>query len=79
MRLRTAWAILAGFIFLFSTSPDRVFAAEKDYPNRSIELVVGMEPGGPTDIAARGIQTPLQAALGVPFIINNKSGGAGGA
>jgi len=77
MRVRIAWAIFAGFIFLFSASPDCVPAAEKEYPNRPIELVVGMAPGGPTDIAVRVIQTPLQAALGVPIIINNKSGGAG--
>jgi tripartite-type tricarboxylate transporter receptor subunit TctC len=77
MRSRKAWSIFAGFLFFLSVFPNGVFAAKKDYPNRPIELVVGMAPGGPTDVAVRVIQAPLQAALGVPIIISNKSGGAG--
>ncbi|WP_240756819.1 Bug family tripartite tricarboxylate transporter substrate binding protein [Roseicella aquatilis] len=42
-----------------------------------MNLVVGFPPGGQTDLAARMLQNPLQAALGQPVPIENR-GGAGG-
>jgi len=76
MKTRIVGIMLALGGLLFSL-PDRGLASEKEYPNRPIEMVVVMPPGGPTDIAARIIQSPLQAALGVPVVISNKGGGGG--
>jgi tripartite-type tricarboxylate transporter receptor subunit TctC len=77
MKTGIGWVVFALFVALFSASPDGVIAAEKEYPNRPIEMVVVMPPGGPTDVAARIIQPPLQSILGVPIIISNKGGGGG--
>ena len=52
-------------------------ASASDYPSKPIKFVVPYPPGGPTDAMARLIQTPLQARLGTPVVIENR-GGAGG-
>lgn len=51
--------------------------AQSGYPSRPIEFVIPFPPGGPADTAARIIQPPLSAALGVPIVLNNKPGGGG--
>src|SRR5436190_22721288 len=51
--------------------------AEANYPNRPIQLVVTVPPGGAADIVARVIGTKLSEALGQQVIIVNR-GGAGG-
>ncbi len=48
------------------------------FPNRPLRLVVAYPAGGGTDIVARLIQEPLQAALGgATVIVENRSGGSG--
>jgi tripartite-type tricarboxylate transporter receptor subunit TctC len=51
--------------------------AQGRYPTRPIELIIPFPPGGPADTAARIIQPPLSAALGVPVVLINKPGGGG--
>lgn len=51
--------------------------AQANYPNRPIQLVVTVPPGGAADIVARLIASKLADALGQSVIINNR-GGAGG-
>jgi tripartite-type tricarboxylate transporter receptor subunit TctC len=51
--------------------------AQANYPNRPIQLVVTVPPGGAADIVARIIGSKLSDALGQPVIIVNR-GGAGG-
>src|ERR1043166_4230663 len=65
--------IVAAFVF---GQPDAV-RAQANYPNRAIQLVVTVPPGGAADIVARLIGAKLSDALGQPVIINNR-GGAGG-
>ncbi|MET0671154.1 MAG: tripartite tricarboxylate transporter substrate binding protein [Xanthobacteraceae bacterium] len=64
--------VLAAFASLFAP-----LAAQAQYPDRQITMVVCFPAGGGTDIAARIINTPLGEALGKPVIIENR-GGAGG-
>jgi tripartite-type tricarboxylate transporter receptor subunit TctC len=45
-----------------------------DYPTRSVRLIVGYAPGGPTDITARIIAQWLSERLGQRFIIENRFG-----
>jgi tripartite-type tricarboxylate transporter receptor subunit TctC len=52
-------------------------AAQAQYPEKQITMVVCFPAGGGTDIAARIINTQLGEALGKPVIVENR-GGAGG-
>lgn len=52
-------------------------AAQGAYPDRPIRLVVPAGAGGPTDVVARILQTPLSGLLGQPVVIENKAGASG--
>ncbi len=52
-------------------------AIAQKYPAKSVRIVVGFQPGGATDIAARAIALKLNDALGGSFIVDNRSGAAG--
>ena len=51
------------------------FASE--YPDKPVRLVVPWPAGGLVDIAARTSGTALGAALGQPFVVENKPGAGG--
>src|SRR5882757_340292 len=65
--------IVAAFVF---AQADATYA-QANYPNRPIQFVVTVPPGGAADIIARIIGAKLSDALGQPVVINNR-GGAGG-
>jgi tripartite-type tricarboxylate transporter receptor subunit TctC len=44
------------------------------YPSRSVLILVGYAPGGPTDICARLIAQWLSARLGQQFVVENRDG-----
>jgi len=47
------------------------------YPSRPVKLLVGVPPGGTTDLVARVVGDQLARQLGQPIVIENR-GGAGG-
>ena len=52
-------------------------AATGSWPSEPIRIVVPFGPGGSTDAVARLAAPGLQQRLGVPIIIENRSGAAG--
>lgn len=47
------------------------------WPDRPVRIIVPFPPGGGTDVLARQIAQHLQARLGQPFPVENRSGGSG--
>ncbi|MEP7057327.1 MAG: tripartite tricarboxylate transporter substrate binding protein [Caldimonas sp.] len=66
-------ALLAAFLVAASG----LASAQSGYPNGPIRFVVPYPPGGPTDLMARLLQPELQSRLGVPLVIENRSGAGG--
>jgi tripartite-type tricarboxylate transporter receptor subunit TctC len=52
-------------------------AIAQTYPSKPIRLLVGFPAGGPSDVPARLIANKMQAALGQPVVVENKTGAAG--
>jgi tripartite-type tricarboxylate transporter receptor subunit TctC len=84
VRMKRSWARLARMTAAMLTVanlpapsvPDA--AAQQNYPDKAIKLVVPFGPGGPTDVAARVAQDIIQSALGHSVIIENRPGAGGG-
>ena len=51
--------------------------AQSSYPNRRIELVVTVPPGGAADFVGRLVGAKLADALGQPVVISNRAGAGG--
>ena len=52
-------------------------AAQSDYPNRPVRLIIPFPPGGSNDVVGRVIAQHLGEALGKQVVVENR-GGAGG-
>ncbi|HEY2754403.1 MAG TPA: tripartite tricarboxylate transporter substrate binding protein [Pseudolabrys sp.] len=52
-------------------------AAQENYPNRPVKVLVPYAPGGATDIVARIIGDEMQKITGQPFLVINKPGAFG--
>jgi tripartite-type tricarboxylate transporter receptor subunit TctC len=50
-------------------------AAQSDYPNRTVRIVVPSTPGGGSDLFARLVAQHLSSVMGQQFVIDNRPGG----
>jgi len=52
-------------------------AAQSDFPNRPLRLLVGFPPGGATDVLARALAHETRVPLGQEVLVVNKPGASG--
>jgi tripartite-type tricarboxylate transporter receptor subunit TctC len=52
-------------------------AAERDYPNRPVRIIVPQSPGASTDLTARMIGQKLNEAFKQPVVVDNRPGSSG--
>ncbi len=76
MRARTVSPLLA--IFIATAACVLPAVAQEAYPSRPIAMVVPFPPGGVADIIGRPAADAMSRALGVPVVVENKSGAGGG-
>jgi tripartite-type tricarboxylate transporter receptor subunit TctC len=71
--------IAAGIFAVVALLPGIAAAqsAAGDYPARAVRVVVGLAPGGATDIQARLFAQKLTEAMGRSFVVENRTGAGG--
>ena len=73
-RLLLLSAVTASFLGLAGAGPA---AAQDNYPNRPINMIVPLAPGGSTDVLGRIMAKAMSQNLGQPVVVENVSGAAG--
>ena len=75
--MKRGWliAVLAASLLV----PGAVFAqgSGEAYPARTVRVVIGLAPGGGTDIQARLFAQKLSENMGRPFVVENRTGAGG--
>ena len=78
MKKRHLRGICFGFLFcLICVSINSSWSAEAKFPSRPIEIYIGFEAGGQTDLMVRALAKALEKHLGVTVVPINKPGGGG--
>jgi tripartite-type tricarboxylate transporter receptor subunit TctC len=69
--------ILLGLLFALGMESSAAEDLPKQYPERSIRILVGFAAGGGTDVAARIVAQKLTETLGQSVVVENRSGASG--
>jgi len=77
MSSRAARMLTLGAVVLGSLGFAASAAAQDDYPNKTVTLVVPYPPGGGVDVLARVVAEKLSGVLGHQVIVDNRVGGSG--
>jgi tripartite-type tricarboxylate transporter receptor subunit TctC len=72
-KLRSLLLVAAGVLMAWTATA----AAQADYPNRPVRLIIPFPPGGSNDVVGRLVATHLGDKLGKQVVVDNR-GGAGG-
>jgi len=74
---KTLFAGIAAAVSAGTLLGSNIASAQKDWPTKSIQLVVPFAAGGPTDTIARLIAVPMGQALGQTVVVENVPGAGG--
>jgi len=74
---KTLFAGIAALVSAGTLLGSNIASAQKDWPTRSVQLVVPFAAGGPTDTIARLIAVPMGQALGQTVVVENVPGAGG--
>jgi tripartite-type tricarboxylate transporter receptor subunit TctC len=75
--LRHALPLLLGLLCCIAATPRSDAAADGDYPNRPIKIVVPFAAGTQLDLTGRIVAAKLADAVGQPVVIENRPGASG--
>src|SRR6202035_4951089 len=76
MDMTSKLRVLVGLL-LFGCAMSQAFAADGDYPNRQIKIIVPFPAGAGPDQVARMLGQHLQEAFGQTVVIENRAGALG--
>jgi tripartite-type tricarboxylate transporter receptor subunit TctC len=74
---KTLFAGIAAIVSAGTLLGSNIASAQKDWPTKSIQMVVPFAAGGPTDTIARLIAVPMGQALGQTVVVENVPGAGG--
>jgi len=72
-KFRSLLLTAAGLLLALTT----MAAAQSNYPDRPVRLIIPFPPGGSNDIVGRAIATQMAERLGKQVIVDNRSGAGG--
>jgi tripartite-type tricarboxylate transporter receptor subunit TctC len=74
---KTLFAGITAVVSAGTLLSSNIASAQKDWPTKSIQLVVPFAAGGPTDTIARLIAVPMGQSLGQTVVVENVPGAGG--
>lgn len=75
MSIRSALAAVT--VMISTLVPGLATGQEQGFPSRPIRMIVGVSPGGSTDLIARLVAGRLAARLGQQVVVDNRAGASG--
>lgn len=77
MRKCCRWVVLAGVLLMMQGVVHAADAGAKNWPTKTVRLVVPFAPGGANDLIARILGPALYEDLGQAFVVDNRAGASG--